>query len=92
MSMISIIVHCVWSTHNRIPYLKDIIRNDIIYHILENARSKNIYIDHINGFYDHLHALISMGGTQDISEIMHLIKGESSFWINKNHLTSQKFQ
>ena len=76
----------MWSTHNWSPYLKDDIRDKVIYHILDNSRAKNIYIDHINGYYEHLHALISLGGTQNISEIMRNIKGESSFWINKNKL------
>jgi putative transposase len=36
--------------------------------------------------------LISLGGKQNISDIMQKIKGESSFWINKNKLTRQKFE
>ncbi len=91
MSYIKILVHCVWTTHNRTPYLKDEIRDKVIFHILDNSRAKNIYIDHINGYHEHLHALISLGGTQNISEIMHSIKGESSYWINKNKLTVNKF-
>ena len=53
---------------------------------------RGIFIDHINGYYQHLHALISLGGKQDISDVMQLIKGESSFWINKNRLTRLKFE
>jgi putative transposase len=33
-----------------------------------------------------------LGGKQNISEIMQKIKGESSFWINKNRLTRLKFE
>jgi len=33
-----------------------------------------------------------MGGKQNISEIMQKIKGESSFWINRNRLTRVKFE
>jgi len=33
-----------------------------------------------------------MGTDQTIQKIMQLIKGESSFWINKNQLTQQKFE
>jgi putative transposase len=61
-------------------------------HILENAKLKGIYIDHINGYHEHLHALISLGGKQNISDIIQKIKGESSFWINKNNLTRLKFE
>jgi putative transposase len=91
MSYLRIWVHCVWSTYKRIPYLKDDIRDDVIQHIRNNAKLKGIYIDHINGHFEHLHALISLGGSQTVSEIMHKIKGESSFWINKNKLTRLKF-
>ena len=92
MSHIKIWVHCVWTTKDRIPYLSDQIRNKVIYHIRENANLKGIYIDHINGSLEHLHALISLGGTQNISDIMQKLKGESSFWINKNKVTRLRFE
>jgi len=92
MSYLSIWVHSVWTTKNRIPFLKGDVLELVVNHIRENARTKGIFLDHINGYDEHLHALISMGGSQNISDIMQLIKGESSFWINKNKLTSQKFE
>ena len=61
-------------------------------HISENAKEKGIYIDFINGYSDHCHCLISLGADQNIQKIMQLIKGESSFWINKNRLTKEKFE
>src|SRR5512138_3615655 len=91
MSFIRIWLHCVWTTKDRTPYLKDQIRSEVISHIRENAKSKGIYIDHINGYEDHLHALISMGGKQNASDLMQQIKGESSYWINKNNLIRSKF-
>lgn len=92
MSYIRIWVHCVWTTKNRLPYLSDEIRDKVILHIRENAKLKGIYIDHINGYQEHLHALISLGGIQNTSEIIQKIKGESSFWINKNKLTRFRFE
>ncbi len=92
MSYIKIWVHCVWTTKNRVPYLIKEIRDEVLLHILNNAKSKGIYIDHINGYHEHLHALISLGGKQNISDIIQKIKGESSFWINKTKLTRIKFE
>jgi len=92
MSYLRFWVHCVWTTNKRIPYLKDKLKDEVIFHIRDNAKLKGIYIDHINGHNEHLHALISLGGKQNISEIMQKIKGESSFWINKNKLTRLKFE
>ena len=91
MSYIKVYVHYVWSTKNRISYLTDNIRNDVFNHIRENAKSKNIYIDFINGYTDHVHCLVSLNDDLSIGKIANLLKGESSFWINKNKLTSKKF-
>nr|WP_246151237.1 transposase [Adhaeribacter aerolatus] len=60
--------------------------------IQENAKEKGIYIDFINGHIDHVHCLISLGISQNIATIMQQIKGESSFWINKNNLCAGKFE
>jgi len=91
MSYVKIYIHTVWATKDRLPYLKNELRPMIIDHICENAKVKNIHIDHINGHKEHLHALISMDAEQNIATIINLLKGESSFWINKQNLTKNKF-
>lgn len=93
MPYIKVYIHCVWSTKNRIPYLDTIqLRQKVWQHIRENAIQKGIFIDFINGYSDHCHCLISLGVDQNIQKVMQLIKGESSFWINKNGLTKEKFE
>jgi len=91
MSYIKVYVHYVWSTKNRVAFLTDDIRRDVFNHIKENAKKKNIHIDFINGYFDHLHCLVSLNDDLSIGKIAQLIKGESSFWINKNKLTKSKF-
>jgi REP element-mobilizing transposase RayT len=46
----------------------------------------------INNMSDHLHILIGVNPSQSISDLMRLIKGDSSEWINKEKLTPTKFQ
>jgi putative transposase len=46
----------------------------------------------INNMPDHLHMLIGVNPTQSISDLMRLVKGDSSEWINKEKLTPGKFQ
>ncbi len=91
MSFINVYVHYVWSTKNRIPFLTDNIRSDVFSHIRENAKSKNIFIDFINGYTDHVHALIALNDDLSIGKIAQLLKGESSHWINEKKLTDTKF-
>ncbi|MBP9665373.1 MAG: transposase [Pyrinomonadaceae bacterium] len=91
MPWIRVWIHFVWSTYNHTPFLTDDVRKAVFKHILENAREKGIFIDMINGYIDHVHCLISLGSGQTLDKITQLIKGESSFWINKNGLTESKF-
>ena len=91
MPWIKVWIHFVWSTHNHESFLTDEIRANVFQHIRENARAKGIFLDMINGYVDHVHCLISLGSDQTIEKIMQLIKGESSFWINKNNLTNGRF-
>lgn len=92
MSYIKVYVHYVWSTKNRFPFLNDSIRSQLFAHIRENAKTKNIYIDFINGYTDHVHVLVSLNDDLSIGRIAQLIKGESSHWINQLQLTTSKFE
>ena len=92
MGYIKIWVHLVWSTKNRQPLLVADIRKQVFDHIRENAIDKNIYIDFINGYNEHVHCLISLGSGQNIDNILMLLKGESSHWINKNKFFKKKFE
>jgi len=85
-------IHLVWATKSREPLLAKSVRQKIFTHIRENAREKDIHVDFVNGHIDHVHVLISLNADQTISKIMQLIKGESSYWINKNNLIPQKFE
>jgi REP element-mobilizing transposase RayT len=91
MSFVKIYVHAVWATKNRLPLLASNIRLKVFEHIKDNARSKSIFIDHINGVQDHLHCLISMNPEQCIADVVRMIKGESSHWINNQKLAREKF-
>lgn len=64
----------------------------LLSHIKENSRAKNIFIDTLNCVEDHIHLLISLGTEQTISKIAMLIKGESSFWVNRQKIIKNKFE
>ena len=93
MPFIKVYIHFVWSTKNRTPYLNSKeLRLKVWDHIRQNSKSKGIYLDFVSGYSDHCHCLISMGVDQTIQKVMQMIKGESSFWINKNQLTNERFE
>lgn len=92
MSWVRIWVHLVFCTKKRVSFLntKDI-RREMFQHIKTNAKTKNIWLDCINGYIEHTHCLISLGKEQNISKVAQLIKGESSFWINRSGLLDRTF-
>lgn len=93
MPFTKVYVHFVWSTKDRFPFLNSAeLRQKVWNHIKENANSKGIFIDFVNGYEDHCHCLVSLGVDQTIQKTIQLIKGESSFWINKNLSLNSKFE
>lgn len=92
MPYVRIWFHLVFSTKNREKMIIRELRENLIEHIKSNVKTKGIWIDSINCTDDHGHVLISLGTEQSVSKVAMLIKGESSYWINKNKLTSTKFE
>jgi REP element-mobilizing transposase RayT len=82
----------VWGTKNRISYFNDLNTKDILGHILTNAFDQGIWMDHLNAYQDHFHCLISLNPDQALSTAIKLVKGESSYWINRNVHSDQKFR
>ncbi len=92
MSYVRIWLHCVWGTKRNQKRIAQSLHQKLIKHIREKADKKGIYIDSINAHQNHVHCLISQSATQSISKVINQIKGEASFWINKEKLTETKFE
>ncbi len=78
-------LHLIWGTHNHEKTLVDKeLRKNISKHLSEYSKEKGIFmkINYVNA--DHVHTLIELPVEKSVAEIVKLLKGESSFWINKN--------
>jgi putative transposase len=92
MSFVNVMIHAVWGTKNRRPLLRKEIRHTFYDHIITNAKTKGIFIDAVNGVDDHIHLLFGLNADLSIAKTVQLIKGESSYWINKQGLLKDKFE
>jgi putative transposase len=92
MSFVKINVHAVWGTKNRTMVLTDELLDLLIKHIKENSKKKEMYIDRINGYKDHIHCLFGLNVDMTTGKAIQLIKGESSHWINSEKITPYKFE
>ncbi|MBI4324856.1 MAG: IS200/IS605 family transposase, partial [Chloroflexi bacterium] len=79
-------LHLVWGTLERRPMLTKPAAARISAYLHDYAKQKGVYmkINFVNA--DHVHALIDLPTNLSIEEVMQLLKGSSSHWINENHL------
>ena len=91
MPFIRILLHAVWATKDRKPLMNRANKDALCQHIKEYTRGKSIHLINVNGWLDHLHCLLSVSAEQNIATLMNLVKGESSYWANKNLQWSGKF-
>lgn len=92
MPYTKVMIHFIWSTKNRERIISKELNPLLLAHIKENSIAKGIFIDCLNCVEDHIHLLISLGTEQTIAKIAMLIKGESSFWVNKQKIIRGKFE
>ena len=81
----------VWSTKGRHKILKKRVRISLSDFLSEYSLSKGIYMkaNYVNS--DHVHILIDLPSNMTIESIAKTLKGGSSYWLNRNRLTKNKF-
>ncbi len=84
-------VHIVWGTRRRQPLIKRYFRGELNSFIKNYGTKWGIGIDTVNGMPDHIHVLLKLPTTMNVSEAVKLLKGASSKWINENFYPSNKF-
>lgn len=79
----SCLMHCVFSTHERRPWLTGSIRERLWPYLGGIAREHDLKALAIGGAADHVHLLLSLPPTLSISKAMQLLKGNSSKWLRE---------
>jgi len=87
MSYVKIWIHAVWTVKKRQPVLNQNVRQVVFEHIYQNALEKGILIEVVGGHNNHVHCLFRLRNDQTLENVMQLLKGESSFWFNKNKIS-----
>ena len=81
----NLLTHVVFSTKERLPLITNEIKSELFAYLgglVKELKGKPIIV---NGMSDHVHLLISLSPTVDISKAMRFVKANSSKWV------SQKF-
>ena len=84
-------IHVIWGTLNREKLLNKEAAACLSHYLTEHVATKSIYmkINFVNA--DHVHALVDLPTNLSIEELIQLLKGSSSHWVNANNLLRGKF-
>ena len=80
-SLSSILIHLIFSTKNREPFLTPEIDAELYPYLASILKSMKSPALIINGTSDHLHTLFSLSRVVTIADLVEEIKTESSKWI-----------
>jgi putative transposase len=81
-SYASQLMHCVFSTKERRPLITAELQIRLFAYIGGIARENKMKLLSAGGIADHVHLLLSLSKTMNISKAMQLLKGGSSKWIH----------
>ena len=81
-SYVSNLMHCVFSTNERLPLITPELESRLWPYLGGIARENKMKAIAIGGTMDHVHALLSLPATMNFAKAVQLIKGGSSKWIH----------
>jgi putative transposase len=91
-SLAKILVHAVFSTKERRPFLRDTALRQEMHHylggILKNLECQPIILGRVE---DHVHLLACLSRTQTAADLIKEVKRSSSLWIKERDATMWDF-
>jgi REP element-mobilizing transposase RayT len=81
---ISLLVHFIWSTAGREPWIGDDWREPLHSYLGGIARNKNAKLIAAGGMHDHIHLHVSLPSTITIADFVNAMKSNSSRWVHDN--------
>ena len=80
-SVALVVIHIVFSTKYRTPWLKESIRPELFAYMAGIARRLGCYCYRVGGTEDHVHLAIGLAKECSLATLVHLLKSRSSQWL-----------
>ena len=91
-SFVSCLMHVVFSTKDRRPYLTPDVQERMWPYLGGIAREHKMRALKVGGVADHVHMLVSLPSTMAVAKAVQLLKGNSSKWIHETFPTLVTFE
>jgi putative transposase len=90
-SLANVLVHIIFSTKNRAPFIKPDIENELFPYLASIFKSNRSPTHQIGGTEDHVHIVCSLSRTTSIANLLEEAKKSSSKWIKTKGQKYSKF-
>jgi len=84
-------IHVVFSVKNRENIITDNFREQLFKYISGILKNNSQFSLAVNGWRDHVHLLFELNPTTAVSDIVRIVKTNSSKWINENRFVPGRF-
>ncbi|CAN5195417.1 IS200/IS605 family transposase [soil metagenome] len=85
-------IHCVFAVKYRASVIRDEWKQRLYSYITAIVQNNGHKMLCINGMPDHLHMFFGLNVNQSVSDLMRIVKGESSEWINLQKFNTDTFR
>ena len=82
-SLSHVLVHVIFSTKDRRPFLDETIRSGAHAYLATVCRDQGCHAYRVGGTEDHVHAVTTLSRTISISKLVEKIKKTSSVWVKQ---------
>ncbi len=90
-SLSLVLLHVIYSTKNRFPFLDPTTRPHLHAYLATVARNLNCETYRVGGIRDHVHLAVRISRTIAISELVEELKTSSSKWLKEQNPKLRKF-
>ena len=84
-------IHAVFAVQNRLSLIHNQWQEELYKYITGIIQNHGHKLLQIGGMPDHIHILFGMRPSESLSDLMKVVKGESSEWINKRRFVMGRF-
>ncbi len=85
-------IQCVFAVKYRESVINNLWKERLHKYVIAIINNNGHKLLSINSMSDHLHLFFGMRPNQSLSDLMRLVKGDSSEWINSQKLVKGKFR
>ena len=79
----TMLIHLVFSTKNRFPFINDTLRPDLHQYMAGTINNAKCQCIEINTMPDHAHILVDLSRNISVADLIRTIKSNSSGWVHE---------